>query len=363
MSYIIYNTHIHTFRDVDIPRKFLPLGLVRLLASNFGSNVFTSFLNNLNPFSDQDLLDRYVKFIKTGKLKSQIKIFEQCAAFYPDKTRFAILPMDMAFMGAGKVPRPYMEQLDELAQLKKRYPQSVLPFIHIDPRRKDYFDLFRRYIEEHDFHGLKLYPPLGIFPYDERLYPVYEYCQKQQLPVIAHCSPFNPTHFKGPKKELLTLLKKSKDYIELEGKNTKELCSCFTHPANYKYVLKDFPRLKVSMAHFGSSYYWNQYLEGLKKDDNWFNIIREMLEEYKNFYTDISFTLSNKKFFSLLKTLMANEKINTKILFGSDYYMVEVASDERRFGLDLRAYLGEKYFRLMSHSNAEEFLCKSALKP
>ena len=60
---------------------------------------------------------------------------------------------------------------------------------------------------------------------------------------------------------------------------------------------------------------------------------------------------------------MANDKINHKILFGSDYYMVEIASDERRFGLELRAFLGEKHFRLMAHSNAEEFLCKSALKP
>lgn len=363
MPYIIYNSHIHTFREVDIPRKFLPLGLVRLLASNFGANMLTTLLNNLNPFSDQDVLDRYVKFIKTGKLKSQMKIFEQCAAYYPKKTRFVILPMDMAFMGAGKVPRPYTDQLDELAEVKRQYPRSILPFIHIDPRRTNSFDLFRRYIEKHDFHGLKLYPPLGIFPYDERLYPIYEYCQKLQLPVIAHCSPYNPTYFKGPKRELLELLKKSKEPIDVAGKKRKELCSNFTHPHNYKYVMKDFPELKISMAHFGSGYYWKEYLEKPGNKDNWFSIIRQMLEEYEHFYTDISFTLNNKSYFSLLKTLMSNEKINTKILFGSDYYMVETESDERRFGLDLRAFMGEKYFRLMAHSNAEEFLCKSALMP
>ena len=363
MSYIIYNSHIHTFRDVDIPRRFLPLGLVRLLASNFGANLFTRFLNNLNPFSNQDLLDRYVKFIKTGKLKSQEAIFENCAAFYPEKTRFAILPMDMAFMGAGKVPRPYPDQLDELAQLKKKFPKSVLPFIHIDPRRPDHFDLFKRYIEKYDFHGLKLYPPLGIFPYDERLYPIYEYCQKLQLPVIAHCSPYNPVHFKGPKSELMDLLKNSHDPIDFKGKNIKELCSNFTHPSNYKYVMKDFPNLKISLAHFGSDYYWKIYIEDPGRKGNWFSIIREMLEEHKHLYTDISFTLNDQSFFSLLKILMANDKINTKILFGSDYYMVKVASDERRFGLDLRAFVGEKYFRMMAHSNAEDFLCKSALKP
>ena len=323
MSYIIYNSHIHTFRDVDIPRKFLPLGLVRLLASNFGANVLTTLLNHVNPFSEEDLLDRYVKFIKIGKLKSQKKIFEECSKFYPEQTRFAILPMDMAFMGAGRVPRAYTEQLNELALLKKTYPNKILPFVHIDPRRPNSLELFIEYIEQHNFHGLKLYPPLGIFPYDERLYPIYEYCQKQKLPVIAHCSPKNPVHFKGSKKEIYELLKRSKIPVDQKNKSKKELCANFTHPHNYKYVMEDFPELKICMAHFGSGDQWNEYLDQPGKSDNWFSIIREMIEEYPYFYTDISFTMNDKSYFSLLKVLMSDDNINSKILFGSDYYMVE----------------------------------------
>lgn len=362
MSYTIYNSHIHTFRDVDIPRKFLPLGLVRLLASNWGANIFTTLLNNANPFSEKDLLDRYVKFIKIGKLESQQKIFEECAKFYPESTRFAILPMDMAFMGAGKIPRSYTDQLDELTKIKKLYPKKILPFIHIDPRRPNSFETFKKYVEQHDFHGLKLYPPLGIFPYDERLYPIYEYCQRQKLPVIAHCSPKNPVHYKGSKTEILELLKKSKIPVDIKKKSKKELCSNFTHPNNYKYVMKDFPELKICAAHFGSGDQWNEYLEKPGNSDNWFSIIREMLEEYPNFYTDISFTMNDKSYFSLLKVLMSDDKINSKILFGSDYYMVETESDERRFGLDLRAFLGEQNFRKIAHTNSEIFLYKSALK-
>ena len=73
--------------------------------------------------------------------------------------------------------------------------------------------------------------------------------------------------------------------------------------------------------------------------------------------------MNDKSYFSLLKVLMCNDKINSKILFGSDYYMVETESDERRFGLDLRAFLGEQNFRKIAHSNSETFLCKSALRP
>lgn len=356
MSYIIYNTHIHTFKQEDIPVNFLPLGLVRLFATKFGANVFTRFLNNVNPFSNNDLLDRYVKFINTGKLGSQQATFEKCASYYPDDARFVILPMDMAFMGAGNVPRPYREQLDELAQLKELYPKRVIPFVHIDPRRPDFENLFYHYVEEKQFRGLKLYPPLGIFPYDERLYPIYDYCQKHKLPVIAHCSPFNPVHFKGSKSELNELLKKSRTPIETNGKKSKELCSHFTHPSNYEYVMKDFPELKISMAHFGSGYYWKEYLEKPGNKDNWFVIIREMLKNYPNFYTDISFTMCDPSYFSLLKVLLSDDLLLGKIMFGSDYYMVQTESDERRFGLDLRAFLGEDLFRKIAHKNPKVFL-------
>lgn len=362
MSYIIYNSHIHTFKDEDIPRKFLPLGLIRLLASKFGANIFTRFLNNLNPFSDNDVLDRYVKFIEIGKKASQQAIFEDCKRFYPDRTRFVILPMDMAFMGAGPVPRPYEEQLDELVYLKSVYPNLIIPFIHIDPRRSNYKELFFKYVDKYHFQGLKLYPPLGIFPYDERLYPIYEYCEQNQLPVIAHCSPYNPVHFKGSKKKLLELLSVSKTPINTSKKSKKELCSNFSHPHNYKYVMKDFPKLKISMAHFGSGYYWKEYLEKPGNPENWFSIIRKMIFEYENFYTDISFTMNDTAYFALLKILMEDDSIFEKILFGSDYYMVQTKTDERRFGLELRAYLGEKLFRQMAHSNPEQFLCKLSIR-
>jgi len=338
-----------------VPEKFLPLALVRILATKPGFNIIAKVLNNLNPFSDSDQFDRYVKFIKTGKLGSQQKIFEQCRIFYPENTRFVILPMDMAFMGAGRVPRAYEEQIKELADLKKAEPQ-VIPFLHVDPRREKILDLLKKAVEHWGFRGVKLYPPLGYFPYDENLYPVYEYCQNQNIPVIAHCSPYNPVHFKGSDNELHQLLSKSKTPINVKGKKRKHLCSYFTNPQNYRYVLNDFKSLRISMAHFGSEYYWNEYIHNPGQSDNWFFIIKNMLVEYENFFADISFTLNNQEYFPLLKVLMSNEKIRNKILFGSDYYMVETKTDERRFSLDLRAFIGEDYFKSIAVTNAERFL-------
>lgn len=349
------NTHIHTFREVDVPRRFLPLGLVRILASKPGFYLTGKLLNNLNPFSDNDIFDRYVKFVRIGKLGSQQLIFENCKKFYPHDTKFVVLPMDMAFMGAGKVPRPYHEQLSELNNVKDTYSQ-LLPFIHIDPRREGVMDLFKKCIEDWGFKGVKLYPPLGYFPYDERLYPIYDYCEKNGLPIIAHCSPYNPVHFKGKKKELLKLLSMSDSPINIKGKNRKELCSIFTHPNNYDKVLKDFKELKICFAHFGSEYFWKKYLDEPDMDNNWFVIIKEMISNYQNLYSDISFTLNNQEFFPLLKVLLSDDLIKSKVLFGSDYSMVETKSTERRFGLDLRAYIGEENFLAIATDNPNKFL-------
>lgn len=350
-----YNSHIHTFMDVDVPRNFLPVGLVRLLASNSGTKVFGKIMNSLNPFSSNDLFDRYVNFLTTSKLGSQEAIFERCRDFYPEDTSFVVLTNDMAFMMAGKVPRPYAEQLDEITELARKNP-AVIPFMHIDPRRPGILDLFKKYVEEKGIRGVKLYPPMGYFPYDERLYPVYEYCEKHNLPVISHCGENNLVRFRGSRFEIEELLAKSINPIDTKGLLKKELFSFFTHPSNYVTVLKDFKNLRICAAHFGSGSYWKEYLEQPDLEDNWFRIIREMIGKFENFYTDISFTISHRDCFSLLKALMTNEKINRKILFGSDYYMVETKTDERRLGLDLRAFLGEEYFKLISEVNPEQFL-------
>jgi len=311
-------------------------------------------LNNINPFSDNDALDRYVKFIEIGRLGSQENIYKACRKFYPRNSKFGVLAMDMAYMGAGEVPRGYVEQLQELGELKNKYPE-VIPFVHIDPRRPAYMDILKQAVEEWGFRGVKVYPPLGYFPYDKDMYSVYAYCQKHGLPVITHCSPFNPVHFKGDKKQLRELLKKSHDVIDTVGMDRKMMCSKFTHPLNWEPVIRDFPELKISLGHFGSFHYWKAFLEDPEGPDNWFLIIKDMLEKHPNLYTDISFTLHDKEYFPLLKILLQDEAIRRKILFGSDYYMVETETTERRFSIDLRAYLGEQDFMTIAKENPECF--------
>ena len=351
----MFNTHIHIFRDIDVPDRFLPLYLVRILSNKFCFNIIAKFLNYLNPFSNNDLFDRYVNFITIGNLGSQENIFNECAKYYDNDTKFVVLTMDMAYMGCGNVKRPFLEQLIELSQLKNKYP-NILPYVHIDPRRHNPLLDVKNAIEHLGFNGVKIYPSLGYFPYDSKLYPIYEYCEKNNIPIISHCSPYNPVHFKGSRKELKKLLLKSKIPINTNNKSIKELCSNFSNPNNWKCILQKFPNLKICAAHFGSEYYWDKYLENPIDKDNWFIIIKDMIKKYDNFYTDIAFTLNNEKYFPLLKLLLQDDTIRHKILFGSDYYMVETKSLENNFNIDLRAYLGEYLFELISELNPKIFL-------
>jgi len=355
---MFYNTHIHVFRDEDAPNRFLPWPLVPVLRTRIGYFIITNTLKYLWPFSKNDALDRYARFVKISRLGPQKKIFEECTKFYPDNTHFVALAMDMAHMGAGKVKRDYKKQLESLAQVKS--DRAVLiPFVHADPRREGITELVIDCIENLGFRGVKIYPSLGYFPYDERLNDIYTYCTNHKIPIITHCSPYNPVHYKGRKKHIKTWLKDAKIPVDYRKKSKKGLCSNFNNPLNWEIVIKKYPQLKICLAHFGSEFYWKKYLDNPDEQNNWFVYVRALIEKYSNLYTDVSFTMNNREFFPLLKVLLENPRLKRKILFGSDYYMVETKATERRFGLDLRAYIGEDLFKTISYDTPRRFLGKN----
>ena len=348
------NSHIHIFDALSVPNNFLPFGLVYVVRTDVGFAIMKFALHHLIP-GNNDLLDRYLKFIEAGKLGSQQKIFEECRKWYPTGTKFIILPMDMTYMGAGKVNKDYSIQLKELSELNKIYPEAI-PFIGLDPRRPELNDLFDKYVVNGSFKGVKLYPSLGYFPYDKILYPYYKYCEENNIPILAHCSPANPVHNKSSKKEIIKLLQNSLTPINTKGTKV-ELCSQFTHPSNYEFVMKDFPNLKINCAHWGSQNQWDVFMNNPSDTTNWFSVIKNMIIKYPNFYTDISFTMGEEKYFALLKVMLqSNDSIKNKVLFGSDYYMNLTDSGEMMFGVTLRAYLGEDLFNQIAEVNPGKFL-------
>jgi len=357
MDQAIYNCHTHIFTNEDVPEDFLPWKLVWVLR-NFRLVPRLSYvLKRIIPFIDNDLFDRFAATLDISDQRSQREVFETLMGFYPEGARFVVLAMDMEYMGAGDA-RSYRDQLDELALVREHYPDRLLPFVCADPRRHHILDIVKTYIEQRHFHGIKIYPPLGYYPFDDNLYPVYEYAQTNEIPILTHCSP-GGLYFKG--RITKDMFAHPKTGLLLERKPNKAFAANFSHPDNYVHVLKDFPNLKICLAHFGGEEEWNNYLinpwdSGRTQHSSWFRIILNMIKTYPNLYTDISYTLHDPEFYPLLKVVMLDNAARHKILFGSDFYVVQIDRAERAFSLGVRTALGEADFTLIAHTNPKAFL-------
>jgi predicted TIM-barrel fold metal-dependent hydrolase len=277
--------------------------------------------------------------------------------FYPSDARFAVHAIDFEYMGAGLSPKSYQEQLAELAAIKRTSPQKIYPFFCADPRRSDVFDLCRRYIEEEGFTGIKLYPSMGFFPFDERLYPLYEYAQKHQIPIMTHCSSSGPVYGRNipSKKERIH----PKTQAIMEYKNKKHFSDFYVDPDNYLWLLNDFPLLKICFAHFGGEAQCMKYYKSNDPSDirnNWFIKVLRILKKYQNTYADISYASADFDLLALFHALLQNPVTGRKILFGSDFYMSNLERNERWFSMNVRMNLGEASYMQIAHTNAVKYL-------
>ena len=148
-------------------------------------------------------------------------------------------------------------------------------------------------------------------------------------------------------------------YIFADYKEQDELAffNTLSHPKIFEAMAIMYPNLKICLSHFGGDVEWENYLQNafLVKEDNWFYLICELLRNYDNIYADISFTLNNPKFWPLLKVLIKNPDTKKKILFGTDFYLVETESTEREFSIGLRTFLGEDFFWQIANKNPKVF--------
>jgi len=107
-------------------------------------------------------------------------------------------------------------------ELMRRYPDRVIAYFGIDPRRPGAADSLQRAVDEGGVRGLKMHPTVGYFPHDRVAYPLYEICQARGLPVTFHSGPM-----------------------------PSPLYSRFTEPFQFDDVAADFPDMNIVLAHSG----------------------------------------------------------------------------------------------------------------
>jgi predicted TIM-barrel fold metal-dependent hydrolase len=356
------NCHVHTFTHRHTPARFLPWPVPQIVAVPVVRRGLGWLARLLDP-KRQTRFGRYVQIVETTYRRSQQDIFEIARGFYPEQTRFVVLPLDMTFLNAGPLELGIDEQHQELAVLRDTYRSAVVPFAGVDPRHEDIVEKTIRLVEEHGFRGLKLYPPTGFHPFDQRLWPLYEYAEQHGVPVLSHCNWPASVQYRGEPTIEMRTDPVTGEVIDLDREN---LLIRFTDPDSCLPVLERFPGLRFCIAHFGGPAEWRKYLdhpwdtETDPAQRSWLSKILDMIrsQRFPNLWTDVSFTLySDDEYVYLLKVLLSEEAVSSRVLFGSDFYVVEAAPlEERRRSARLRAVVGEELFDRIARENPSRYL-------
>jgi predicted TIM-barrel fold metal-dependent hydrolase len=359
----ITNCHTHTFTHDHTPDNFAgPLASV-LLRIGWIRRAVLFVMRHLS-LERRGTLTRYAQILHISyDYGSQEGIFELVRSYYPQGTRFVVLPMDMEFMNAGKVKESIDVQHAQLAELRDTYPELVIPFAAADARHDDVVVKTRRLIEEQGFRGIKLYPPIGCHPNDPALRPLYDYAVTYRIPVMTHCSRPASVQYRGKPTERMRIDPETGGRLNLDR---EELLTFFTDPEAYVPILDARPSLTLCLAHFGGAGDWETFLDNPwdatspagKK--SWLAKIMDMIKSgrYENLYTDISYTaFANDEYLYLLEVLLSDERLARRVLYGSDFYVVESAElEERRRSVRVRAVLGEELWQAIAHDNPRSYL-------
>jgi len=359
----MFNCHTHIFHDEHVPEHFLP-GIAKPLVNLLENGKITSALEkacrnvNLDGLASQ--IAKFHSFtVNSASKPEQNTLDKTLIPAYPPGTRFIVLTMDMEYMEAGKPRRSFINQLDTLAQLTRfqKYKNIIHPFVAVDPRRPDVFKEMRRRIEKDNYWGIKMYPPLGFFPFDERLNEVYAYAQDNQIPIMTHCTR-GGVFYRGHIHNVHPISGKT-----IPGRNNNHLSEGFTDPNNYVFLLEKYPNLKICFAHYGGQGEW-VYKKSYNPNDPaahkpWPDVINELLlnPKYPELYTDISYTLyDTATCLEPLQTYMQDPVLRTKIMYGSDFYMQTQEMNEELFLSGVQKGLSQEDFERLSHSNVLNYL-------
>ncbi len=458
-AYLKYFTKANnwlTSRNLVVPEGYYGIDILLILfllffvpaGRNFIIFIFSKFWKFFGIFSGSHgkaLLQRYLNIGMYAFHKKQNTIFSKLKAQYPEGTGFIVLPMDMDYMDCGKVQVSYHDQMEELATIKKKQPDTFFPFVFADPRRikeeKNYLQythqngkitldscFVKEYIEANKFSGFKIYPALGYYVFDEALLPLWKYAADNNLPIITHCIR-GTIYYRGSKKDswnthpIFEQANGLGDYTKLllpQMKN-EQFSWNFTHPLNYLCLLDEgllrkliatysneikslfgftnletplqhnLSHLKICFGHFGGDDEWHRFferdrdnfssqlvknplkgidffegvdgkptpgkLEIIWKSVDWYTIITSLMLQYPNVYADISYILHDEtQVLPLLKQTLTHPILKSRVLFGTDFFVVRNHKSDKEMLADMMCGLTETEFDLIARSNPRSFL-------
>ena len=202
-----------------------------------------------------------------------------------------ILHMDQALL-RGETEMTIEQQNKHVSDAAKKYPDRLIWFCGVDPRREGAVELFERCVTEWGAQGLKLYPGTGFLPTDRVVYPLYERASAWKIPVYTHMGPQGDPIYKN------------------EGNN----------PVHWLRVLVDFPDLTVIGAHLANEFWRDLIALGKVRENVMCDISGKQIVFRQN-YEQLCYIL--RKFL--------DEFGWERVMFGTDAPLAECAASGKKW--------------------------------
>ncbi|NLD58528.1 MAG: amidohydrolase [Clostridiales bacterium] len=157
-------------------------------------------------------------------------------------------------------------------------------FASVDPMRSDAPEVVEHAFRDLGLSGLKLHPAKQkFFPQDEKMFPIYELCQKYGKPITFHA-----------------------------GLSWQPNAICeFARPVHFEPVAATFPKLRISLAHMGFP---------------WIAETCALLAKYPNMYADTAamyfdsaYEFYKYMFTKAIDATWLDRGIRHQVMFGTNY--------------------------------------------
>jgi predicted TIM-barrel fold metal-dependent hydrolase len=188
-------------------------------------------------------------------------------------------------------PKLSIEEINKVfADAAEKYPQRLIAFAGIDPRRDKAAEMVERFLKEWGMKGIKLHSAAGFYPNDKVCYPIYEKALEYGVPVLLHT-----------------------------GEVLKPLYFKYCQPIYVQEVAMDFPDLPIILAHTGGC---------------WYSEAVAICSNATNVYLDLSVwqprLLRPLEFYRALRKLLDSVPWQ-RVLFGSDYPYLKLLINQERW--------------------------------
>lgn len=224
----------------------------------------------------------------------------------------ALVALMMDIVAKPEKPRDtanFKAQLAGTAAAALARPGRILPFVAVNPNRPDHFDVMCRAIEESGFLGVKLYPSLGYEVTTDAMLEVLGYCEREEVPVLVHSS--------------------------AGGFYKSAATAQYSHPKHWEQLVGAHPDLRVCFAHCGG---WGGFSGQVAEHRPWWEAIVALMDAYPNIYADLAYHVdmmasasSESPYFAELEALLAHPVRGTRMIFGTDSWLVRMAITENAY--------------------------------